>query len=270
MSYYVVRIIAATGIIAAVFLLTALLPPGEEAADVDAPVIVELFTSQGCSSCPPADRLLSQLREEGSVNGVPLIVLSEHVDYWNRLGWTDPYSAKLFSNRQRRYARAFGSGRVYTPQMIVNGGTEFVGHNRRAADAAITDAGKRRQLSVELKRVDDERLRIRVAAPLELARAGVIAGDELLEVVFVITEDDLGDDVRRGENAGRKLRHDGVVREMRVLQRIAGDRNAPFLTFVAPQLDKAWARGNLRYVVLVQEGGRRLIHGAAVIDALYP
>lgn len=92
------------------------------------PIIVELFTSQGCSSCPPADRFLTELaaREEFEI-----IPLSFHVDYWNYIGWTDPFSSPAWSDRQRHYARSFGGNRVYTPQMVVNGRWEGVGSNRR-------------------------------------------------------------------------------------------------------------------------------------------
>src|SRR6266545_881299 len=120
---------------------------GDAAAATPAPagaraaVVVELFTSQGCSSCPPADRLLTRL--PGSIDGVLVLPLAFHVDYWDDLGWRDPFSSADWTARQKRYAAAIAGGHVYTPQLVVQGREDMVGSDRGAVEDAIRRAAAR-------------------------------------------------------------------------------------------------------------------------------
>jgi hypothetical protein len=111
-------------------------------------VLVELFTSEGCSSCPPADRLMMELERAPRVAKAEVIVLGEHVDYWDRLGWVDPYSSAGFSDRQARHAARFGLGGPYTPQVVIDGQAEAVGSDRPRVLQAITEASSRQKATV--------------------------------------------------------------------------------------------------------------------------
>ena len=223
------------------------------------PVVVELFTSEGCSSCPAADALLAKLAATQPVAGAEVIALSEHVDYWNRLGWTDPFASKQFSQRQGDYAAASRQSRVYTPQMVVDGGAEFVGSDARRATAEIARAAKEQKAVVELAHAPGgSGLRVAVRSlPPGQARGTA-------DVLLAVVEDGLSSDVRRGENAGRQLEHTAVVRRLEVLGSVAGSGER-FDRWVALVPDPSWRRDRLRAVAFVQERGSRRILGAAQI-----
>src|SRR5215475_7917611 len=120
------------------------------------PVIVELFTSEGCSSCPPADALLARLDHEQRIGNAEIIALEEHVDYWDQLGWNDPFSGKQWTERQEDYANAFGNAGVYTPQMVIDGRVEFVGSAQNKARNAIAEAAKEPKAEVSILNVKSD------------------------------------------------------------------------------------------------------------------
>jgi hypothetical protein len=219
-------------------------------------VLVELFTSEGCSSCPPADRVLSQLeKQQPNGNEAEIITLALHVDYWNYLGWKDEFSQKQFSERQSGYADRFKLDSIYTPQMVVDGQTQFVGSNLGNANKAISDAAKSQKANIEISNAADK-LKVKIIdAPTH---------DDAY-VWLAIAEDDLKTNVRRGENGGKTLDHVSVVREMKLL----GDLAAADKTFEAEtalQFNSAWRRENLKFVVFVQGKESKKVFGAVKLD----
>ncbi|MBI3652792.1 MAG: DUF1223 domain-containing protein [Acidobacteria bacterium] len=226
------------------------------------PVIVELFTSEGCSSCPPADGLLKQLEDKQPLVGVEIIALSEHVDYWNRLGWADPYSSALFSQRQSDYARAFGLNDIYTPQMVVDGSLEFVGSNATRAREALIKAASAAKASLTLASVKTSANEFSVTINVE-NMPQIKTGDSA-EVWLAIAEGNLKSQVLRGENSGRQLAHTAVVRQLSTF----GEWTAAPPIFKATQkitLEKNWRQENLKLVAFVQERLSRRILGAVAV-----
>jgi hypothetical protein len=223
-------------------------------------VLVELFTSEGCSTCPPADKILANLDRTQPVNGVRVIALGEHVDYWNRLGWKDPFSSAEFSRRQTDYARVLGAKDIYTPQMIVDGRVEFVGSKLGTAIEAIAQAGRSPKADVSIA--------IKTSTPNSITLGiqvqnipGVSSGD-IADVMLAITENGLVSDVSRGENSGRKLEHSAVTRKM--IRAGAVEGNA-FSAEKAIDLKSSWKRQKMKAVAFVQERTSRRVLGAAAI-----
>jgi len=173
----------------------------------DAPfAVVELFTSEGCSSSPPADQFLMDLTKLAEDQQKRIFTLSFHVDYWNDLGWEDPFSQEQFSQRQRKYAQKLGSTTVYTPQMIVNGTHAFGGYHRELAKEHIDEALQTppsTSVKLEVIKHDDQFIELQY----ELSDI-----TENLILHTALTERGIVSDVPNGENAGRTLRHDNVVR----------------------------------------------------------
>ena len=237
--------------------------PDGAAAAAPVPVVVELFTSQGCSSCPPADSLLSSLVRNQPVPGALIVPLSEHVDYWDRLGWRDPFSSPRFTARQRDYAAAFDASSIYTPQVVVDGRVGLVGSRGAEVRAAIRDARDRPRVPVRIEVAGHPNSRVvEVAAAIGPERAGVSA--EALGVWLAITESGLMTDVRAGENRFRRLRHTGVVRHLeRIDTLLPGAVRDGSPARARLRLDPGWTRGRLHAVVFLQERESRRIVGAA-------
>jgi hypothetical protein len=228
-----------------------------------APVVVELFTSEGCSSCPPADALLLKMETTQPFPGVQIIAIEEHVDYWDRQGWVDPFSSIEWTDRQQVYATAFRQAGPYTPQMVVNGRSQFVGSRADEAVKAVQASGEIPSVPVTL-----------VAAPAANANeprftvsVGKLpqpsAGDSA-EIWLAVTERGLSSQVARGENAGRNLSHASVLRSMRRVGNADGHADGTsFHGDVSLKLKSGWKRDNLFAVVFVQEKKSRRILGAA-------
>lgn len=209
------------------------------------PVLVELFTSEGCSSCPSADALLRQIDDTQPVTGAEVIVLSEHVDYWNRLGWTDPFSSALFTERQQQYVSSLRAESLYTPQAVVDGAREVIGNDRPALTAAIAAAAARPKAALEV------RVTARGNVSLAVSVTGMVPRDHAGEVFVAVAERDLTVQVTRGENANQRLRHTGVVRRLVRASGVAKDGTVAVAAFPL-DLDPAWNRSALRVVAFTQ------------------
>ena len=223
------------------------------------PVLVELFTSEGCSSCPPADALLSRLDRTQPIRGADIIVLEEHVDYWDRLGWKDSFSSEAATARENEYGEAFGGSQVYTPQMIVDRRAEFVGSSDADALRAIRVASQAPKPAIQLTWEKGDTLAIHIE---QVNNAGHGDGQQLF---LVVAENMLHSDVKRGENAGRVLEHNGVVRQVLPLGKIDA-APAGFSSRVAVHSVRDWNRAHLRAVVFVQERRSRHVLAAAAIS----
>ncbi len=228
------------------------------------PVVVELFTSEGCSDCPPADRLLYRLEQTQPVPGAEIIALEQHVDYWDNEGWRDPFSSAQFTQRQADYVRSLHASTAYTPQMVVDGATEFVGSDERAALAAIAESARAAKASVMLEeRADPRSPAGTVSLHISLISPAGWKASNGADVLLAITEDDLSSNVARGENAGAQLHHRAVVRQLQALGKVnvAGS----FSGSPDVRLAKNWKRANLRAVVFLQAHPSGRILGAATL-----
>lgn len=209
--------------------------------------LIELYTSEGCSSCPSADALVARVAKENANRAV--YVLGYHVDYWNRLGWKDKFSRPEFSKRQRQYAFTLKS-QVYTPQIVVNGKSAFVGSDNRALQKAIVsglDATPTRTLSLRYQpgKSNQAMISYNVSGP---------AGNDILYLALV--EKYAVTDVKQGENSGRRLQHVNIVER---LQAVPLNRQSGSVELSMPQVEP----GNMQVVGFVQEASTGEIKSAA-------
>jgi hypothetical protein len=216
-------------------------------------VVVELFTSEGCSSCPPADALLERLDAQPFAD-IQIIALSEHVDYWNHDGWSDPYSSPAFTARQQEYARRFATSTgPYTPEMVVDGRSEFVGSDARAAESAIRSAASQPKVAISI--ADEGGRTVVEVGPLP-------QGKGRKAPVFVAHAANSGmQNVLGGENKGRQLKHVAIVKDLKRVGTV--DERSGFKTQVR-------ADAGTRLIVFVQEPGNGPILGAAMFSEPQP
>ena len=243
-SIFSVRSTAAASLLAAMLALVTVQDPAEAAMELVTdpdPVVVELFTSQGCSSCPPADEYLGELSQQRDV-----LALAFHVDYWNYIGWQDPFSSSAATDRQQDYGRFFDLRAVYTPQMVIDGTTHEIGSDRGAVASAIKNAARMRKIPVTLLN-DENGFRVHIGEGEPGTRA---------RVLFVEFEPEAVTDVQRGENAGKQLIEYNIVESWEVI----GTWDGSATEIALPQGDEYQASA---CAVIVQEDPVGTIYGAA-------
>jgi hypothetical protein len=224
------------------------------------PVFIELFTSEGCSSCPPADAWLEKVDASQPIPGAEIIVLSEHVDYWDQDGWKDPYSSSLLTERQSIYARQFGLSSPYTPQAIVNGQTELHLNDPQQTIKVFQKSAEASMIPLTISRVSvDGSSPALLRAHIEISGHSEKVG---ADVYGAIALDHAESQVQRGENGGKRLTHVAVVEEMKKIGRLEKGRDASldFQTKLPSGVDPR----NLRLVVFLQQSGQGKVLGAAM------
>lgn len=226
-------------------------------------VVLELFTSEGCSSCPPADDLLRRLIREQPIPGVEVVALSEHVDYWNQLGWKDPFSSSRFTERQDQYAQQFDGNGMYTPQVVIDGHWQGIGNDWQAVRKALVAAADAPKATVDVQaRTTDRRVSVNVTvsdAPRDPS------GD--VDVMLAIVENGLSVDVKRGENARRRLEHDAVVRKLDKIGTLSrGVQSGTFTATVTVAPD--WSPATSKVIVFLQHRRGARIVGASAAGPL--
>ena len=227
------------------------------------PVVLELFTSEGCSSCPPADALLKRLDEAGRIGDTDIIAIEEHVDYWDHQGWRDPFSSSSWTERQEQYSRALHHDGVYTPELVINGLRDLVGNSESEVFRHISEAAKASDVAVGISSLNmlpkSAELTINVETTSTDARSA--------DLWLAVTERGLSSNVLRGENEGRNLSHAPVLRSLTRVKTQHADSSAQADYKATVGLDKSWKRENLRFVAFLQDRKSLHILGATATTA---
>ena len=230
-----------------------------DAATDGTPVVLELFTSEGCSSCPPADALISELGSSTK----SVIPLAYHVDYWNHLGWADPFSSRQWSERQSDYARAMNLDGEYTPQMVIGGGWQCGGSDagsiaRAVAAARSEPASGRTSIQTSLVAAGPRKLQVKVNAQLLSA-----AGPGRLVVMLAIYENGLVSKIGAGENGGREITYDYTVRKLLPAFELDATQPGSFVQEMTIDLDPSWSLDHLGVAAFIQDPTSLRIEGAS-------
>ena len=219
-------------------------------------ILIELFTSEGCSSCPPADELLRKINGQRTSDGSLIIGISEHVSYWDSLGWKDPFSSNLYTDRQNDYSTQFHLEGPYTPQMVVNGREQLVGSDRGSLLAALATESKQAMVQLQIANIQQDHGKLTFSYT-----AAKLLPHQTLQIMAAIVDDSAESHVRRGENSGRALQHVFVVRTLANVGTLRGDGLKQATLTLPPLLPESSSSRHL--VLFAQQDGPGAVLGAA-------
>jgi hypothetical protein len=223
------------------------------------PVLVELFTSEGCSSCPPADEILRKMDELQPLPTVEIVVLSEHVDYYDHIGWKDPFSSPAYTERQAQYEERMKIGTAYTPQMVVDGDFQFNGTDAKTAVQAIQKAATAEKIAVKLGALRTSQ-KGKILINVQTAPVPNSSSSSSADVLLAVADDVDVSNVASGENSGKTLTNVAVVRELKSVGKI--DKTNGFSKDVETNI-RAASTTKSRIVVIVQEPHQGKLLGIA-------